>query len=130
MLTKGVQGYKRAGMNPGEAEIAQREKYTYRGPVSQDASISDDDYVTSLYNKYLGRDPDAEGFKYWKTLAGGDPTRRGKIESDFLKNQEVPHNRVLNHHCLDLLIDRLNTLLLVCQLIHHQQHKIDFVQLI
>ena len=93
MLTKGVQGYKRAGMNPGEAEIAQREKYTYRGPVSQDASISDDDYVTSLYNKYLGRDPDAEGFKYWKTLAGGDPTRRGKIESDFLKSQEAIEKR-------------------------------------
>ena len=92
-LTKGVQGYKRAGMNPGEAEIAQREKYTYRGPVNKDASVSDDEFVTSMYNKYLGRDPDAEGYKYWKTLAGGDPTRRGKIESDFLKNQEAVEKR-------------------------------------
>ncbi len=72
MITKGSLGNRPSGLSEGVGNILEREKYTYRGPVSQDASISDDDFVTSLYNKYLNRDHDAGGFKYWKTLAGGD----------------------------------------------------------
>ena len=87
MLTKGVQGYKRAGMNPGETEIAQREKYTYRGPIDKSAG-TDDEFVTSMYNKYLGRDADPEGFHYWKgRLAAGDS--RDKVERDVLASQEA-----------------------------------------
>ena len=87
MLTKGVQGYKRAGMNPGEAEIAQREKYTYRGPIDKSAG-TDDEFVTSMYNKYLGRDADPKGFQYWKgRLAAGES--RDKVESDVLASQEA-----------------------------------------
>ena len=76
-------------MSEGVANILEREKYTYRGPVNKDASVSDKDFVDSLYNKYLGRDADPAGSKYWNTLAGGDPTRRGKIEEDFLKSTEA-----------------------------------------
>ena len=87
MLTKGVLGYKRAGINPGEAEIAQREKYTYRGPIDKSVG-TDDEFVTSIYNKYLGRDADPTGFQYWTNkLASGDS--RDKVEKDMLYQQEA-----------------------------------------
>ena len=86
-LTKGVQGYKRAGMNPGEAEIAQREKYTYRGPIDKSAG-TDDEFVTSMYNKYLGRDADPKGAQYWTDrLAAGDS--RDTVESNVLASREA-----------------------------------------
>jgi len=90
-LTKGVQGSKRAGMNPGEAEIAQREKYTYRGPVDKTKG-TDDEFISSMYNKYLGRDADAGGFNYWKgRLNAGDS--RETVESNILKSQEATEKR-------------------------------------
>ena len=89
MATKGSLGNRPSGLSEGVANILEREKYTYRGPVNKDASVSDKDFVDSLYNKYLGRDADPAGSKYWNTLAGGDPTRRGKIEEDFLKSTEA-----------------------------------------
>ena len=89
MATKGSLGNRPSGLSEGVANILEREKYTYRGPVNKDASVSDKDFVDSLYNKYLGRDADPAGSKYWNTLAGGDPTRRGKIEEDFLKSPEA-----------------------------------------
>ena len=89
MATKGSLGNRPSGLSEGVGNILEREKYTYRGPVNKDASVSDKDFVDSLYNKYLGRDADPAGSKYWNTLAGGDPTRRGKIEEDFLKSNEA-----------------------------------------
>jgi hypothetical protein len=41
-----------------------------------------------MYNKYLGRDADPEGFQYWKgRLAAGES--RDKVESDVLASQEA-----------------------------------------
>ena len=64
----------------------EREKFTYRGPVDKSQG-TDDNYVTTLYNKYLGREPDAGGAEYWKNrLAAGDS--RAKVEQDILLSTE------------------------------------------
>lgn len=82
MTTKGSLGNRPSGLSEGVANILEREKYTYRGPVDKDAG-TDDEYVTTLYNKYLGRDADPGGKKYWETrLALGDS--RSKVEQDLL----------------------------------------------
>ena len=88
MATKGSLGNRPSGLSEGVANILEREKYTYRGPVNKDDSVSDKDFVDSLYNKYLGRDADPKGFQYWKgRLAAGES--RDKVESDVLASQEA-----------------------------------------
>ena len=86
MATKGSSGNRPSGMSEGAQNIAEREKYTYRGPVDKSQG-TDDNYVTTLYNKYLGRDADAGGAEYWKSrLAAGDS--RAKVEQDLLSSTE------------------------------------------
>ena len=86
MATKGSLGNRPSGLSEGVGNILEREKYTYRGPVDKSAG-TDDDYVTTLYNKYLGRDADPGGAEYWKNrLAAGDS--RGKVEQDLLLSTE------------------------------------------
>ena len=85
-LQKGSLGNRPSGLSEGVGNILEREKYTYRGPVDKSAG-TDDDYVTTLYNKYLGRDADAGGAEYWKSrLAAGDS--RAKVEQDLLGSTE------------------------------------------
>ena len=84
--TMGALGNKPAELSEGIGNILEREKFTYRGPVDKSQG-TDDNYVTTLYNKYLGRDPDAGGAEYWKTrLAAGDS--RAKVEQDILSSTE------------------------------------------
>ena len=86
MTTKGSYGNRPSGLSTGAQNIAEREKYTYRGPVDKSQG-TDDNYVTTLYNKYLGRDADAGGAEYWKSrLAAGDS--RAKVEQDLLSSTE------------------------------------------
>ena len=86
MATKGSLGNKPSGLSEGVGNILEREKYTYRGPVDKSVG-TDDDYITTLYNKYLGRDADAGGAEYWKSrLAAGDS--RAKVEQDLLGSTE------------------------------------------
>ena len=86
MITKGSLGNRPSGLSEGVGNILEREKYTYRGPVDKSKG-TDDNYVTTLYNKYLGRDADAGGAEYWKSrLAAGDS--RGKVEQDLLLSTE------------------------------------------
>ena len=86
MATKGSLGNRPSGLSEGVGNILEREKYTYRGPVDKSQG-TDDNYVTTLYNKYLGRDADAGGAEYWKSrLAAGDS--RGKVEQDLLSSTE------------------------------------------
>jgi len=86
MATKGSYGNRPSGLSTGAQNIAEREKYTYRGPVDKSQG-TDDNYVTTLYNKYLGRDADAGGAEYWKSrLAAGDS--RAKVEQDILSSTE------------------------------------------
>ena len=85
-LTMGALGNKPSGMSEGVGNILEREKFTYRGPVDKSQG-TDDNYVTTLYNKYLGREPDAGGAEYWKSrLAAGDS--RAKVEKDILLSTE------------------------------------------
>tara|TARA_R100001509_G_C4832003_1_gene203637 strand:- start:63 stop:800 length:738 start_codon:yes stop_codon:yes gene_type:complete len=84
--TMGALGNKPSGMSEGVGNILEREKFTYRGPVDKSQG-TDDNYVTTLYNKYLGREPDAGGSEYWKSrLAAGDS--RAKVEQDILSSTE------------------------------------------
>ena len=84
--TMGALGNKPSELSEGIGNILEREKFTYRGPVDKSQG-TDDNYVTTLYNKYLGRDPDAGGAEYWKTrLAAGDS--RAKVEQDILSSTE------------------------------------------
>ena len=86
MATKGSLGNRPSGLSEGVGNILEREKYTYRGPVDKSQG-TDDNYVTTLYNKYLGRDADPGGAEYWKNrLAAGDS--RGKVEQDLLLSTE------------------------------------------
>lgn len=86
MATKGSLGNRPSGLSEGVANILEREKYTYRGPVDKNAG-TDDEFVTSLYNKYLGRDADPGGKKYWETrLSLGDT--RDQVERDLLSTTE------------------------------------------
>ena len=85
--TMGALGNKPSGMSEGIGNILEREKFTYRGPVDKSQG-TDDNYVTTLYNKYLGREPDAGGAEYWKSrLAAGDS--RAKVEKDVLLSTEA-----------------------------------------
>ena len=85
-LTKGSLGNRPSGLAEGEANILEREKFTYRGPVDKSQG-TDDNYITTLYNKYLGREPDAGGAEYFKNrLAAGDS--RAKVEQDILSSIE------------------------------------------
>ena len=85
-LTMGALGNKPSGLSEGVGNILEREKFTYRGPVDKSQG-TDDNYVTTLYNKYLGREPDAGGAEYWKNrLAAGDS--RAKVEQDILLSTE------------------------------------------
>ena len=87
MATKGSLGNRPSGLSEGVGNILEREKYTYRGPIDKSAG-TDDEFVTSMYNKYLGRDADPKGAQYWKgRLAAGDS--RDKVESDVLASQEA-----------------------------------------
>ena len=82
MTTKGSLGNRPSGLSEGIGNILEREKYTYRGPVDKDTG-TDDEYVTALYNKYLGRDTDPTGKQFWiDRLSSGDT--RAKLERDFL----------------------------------------------
>jgi len=84
--TMGALGNKPSGMSEGIGNILEREKFTYRGPVDKSQG-TDDNYVTTLYNKYLGREPDAGGSEYYKSrLAAGDS--RAKVEQDILSSTE------------------------------------------
>ena len=84
--TLGAYGNKPSGLTEGVSNILEREKYTYRGPVDKSQG-TDDNYVKTLYNKYLGRDADATGAEYWKSrLAAGDS--RAKVEQDILLSTE------------------------------------------
>ena len=86
-LNRDSLGNRTSGLSEGAQNIAEREKYTYRGPVDKSQG-TDDNYVTTLYNKYLGRDADAGGAEYWKNrLAAGDS--RAKVEQDLLLSTEA-----------------------------------------
>ena len=66
--TLGAQGNMPTEMTEGIGNILERERFTYRGPVDKSQGTNDN-YITTLYNKYLGREPDAGG-------AGGPCHRR------------------------------------------------------
>ena len=86
MATKGSLGNRPSGLSEGVGNILERERFTYRGPVDKDAG-TDDEYVSKMYNKYLGREADPAGKKYWETrLALGDS--RAKVEQDLLGSTE------------------------------------------
>ena len=86
MTTKGSLGNRPSGLSEGVANILEREKYTYRGPIDRNVG-TDDEYLTTLYNKHLGRDPDAGGFEYWKNRLGAGDSR-AKVEQDILLSTE------------------------------------------
>ena len=84
--TLGAQGNMPTEMTEGIGNILERERFTYRGPVDKSQGTNDN-YITTLYNKYLGREPDAGGAEYWKSrLAAGDS--RAKVEQDILLSPE------------------------------------------
>ena len=86
MTTKGSLGNRPSGLSEGVGNILERERFTYRGPIDKDAG-TDDEYVSKLYNKYLGREANPTGKKYWETrLSLGDS--RSKVEQDLLRTTE------------------------------------------
>ena len=86
MNTKGSLGNRPSGLSEGVANILEREKYTYRGPVDKSVG-TDEEYIKKVYNKYLGRDVDPTGLDWWKKdLAGG--ASRESVEKNILRNVE------------------------------------------
>ena len=83
----GSAGNMPSGLTEGVGNILERRRYEYRGPINKNVG-TDDEFLTSMYEQYLGRDADPKGFQYWKgRLAAGDS--RDLVESDLLSSQEA-----------------------------------------
>ena len=52
------------------------------------ATLTDEEYVTALYNNLLGRGPDADGLAFWVGELEGDASR-GKVLADFTNSEEA-----------------------------------------
>ena len=53
----------------------------------KDSNLSNEDYVTRMYELFLDREPDQDGFQYWtEKLAAGES--RGTIEEGFAQSVE------------------------------------------
>ena len=53
----------------------------------KDSNLSNEDYVTRMYELFLDREPDQDGFRYWtEKLAAGES--RGTIEEGFAQSVE------------------------------------------
>ena len=51
-------------------------------------SLTDEEYVSSLYNNILNRDPDANRFKYWTGQLSGLHENRNDVLIGFSESQE------------------------------------------
>jgi hypothetical protein len=89
------------GREPGNVEFSRAARDLILSPSAQDARnrfltspeqasrISNRDYVTSLYRRYLGREPDAAGLASWaQKLDSGNMTRVG-LRDTFINTPEA-----------------------------------------
>ena len=67
------------GYAQGQAQLLAEARALCRAVFDSDeyknVSRSDEDFITDLYNGYLGREPDPDGFNFWLSVYRNDPAQ-------------------------------------------------------